>query len=170
MQTVKVQKLEARAFKPFGWVIVAPDGQADIETGFVQYWHDVVDLTRLKNGMIGFLKVKRVPLAIDRLEMLPNGMELYISTDGLPSVMAVAPPDPLTGGPDIGRLSAFVLENGVSPVVAPGIWHWNPFPLSETAHFALVIQREVIIQGKNGWQTDPNEVRIAQFEQVAIAL
>jgi len=92
MKQIKPKKLTDDNFKPFGTALKKPDKELDIESHWLRYWHNTVDLSNLGSlGMMGFMQVKRVPILCQSLLVLFNSIEMYISLDGKPCVVFVAP-------------------------------------------------------------------------------
>ena len=160
MKQVKPQKLTDSNFSSFGWVMRKPDKEMDFETHWLRYWHNTVDLSNLDGlGMMGFMQVKRVPILCERLLVLFHSLEMYLTLDGKPSIIFVAPGNPdAPGEPDLEALEAFYLEGGASVIVDQGIWHWSPFPLTEAADFALGLKNNVILQDGAEFSIDDNEI------------
>ena len=47
----------------------------------------------------------------------------------------------------------------------PGIWHWSPFPLTETADFALGLRNNVILRKGDGFDVDNHEILYYDLEE-----
>jgi ureidoglycolate lyase len=167
MKTIKAKPLTDENFKSFGWVMKKPNTPVEIETHWLRYWHETVDLSNLEGmGMMGFMQMKRVPIICEKLLILHNSIEMYISLDGKPSIAFVAPGDPKDSNkPDVEKLEAFILENGSSIIVNKGVWHWSPFPLTETADFALGLKNNVIFRKGDGFDVDSNEILYYDLEE-----
>ena len=173
MRVIQPRKLGVESFKPYGWALMKPDRPIDIESPALRYWHDMVDLSNLgRLGTMGFMQMKRVPIACTTLQVMPNSIEMYLSLDGKPSVFFVAPGlGTAAAAPDEARIEAFILEGGASVVVQKGIWHVAPFPLTETADFALGLHNTVILRKGDGFTVDEKEISYATLaETVTIAL
>lgn len=159
MRTIEPKPLSDDNFECFGAVMRKPDRPRDIETHWLRYWHDQVDLSNLKSlGTLGFMQMKRVPVVCEKLLILHKSIEMYLSLDGKPSVCFVAPGKPGRSEPDLERIEAFYLEGGAGVVVREGIWHWSPFPLTETADFALGLRNTVILRQGDGFTVDEKEI------------
>lgn len=173
MRVVSAKKLSVEGFKPYGWALLKPDRSVDIESPTLRYWHEMVDLSNLGAfGTMGFMQMKRVPISCTTLQVLPNSIEMYLSLDGKPSVFFVAPGRKAgPQAPDESRVEAFILEGGASVVVDKGIWHVAPFPLTETADFALGLRNTVILRKGEGFTVDEKEISYMTLsEPVTIAL
>lgn len=173
MRSIQARKLCVDAFKPYGWALMKPDRPVDIESPTLRYWHDMVDLSNLGvRGTMGFMQMKRVPISCTTLQSLPNSIEMYLSLDGKPSVFFVAPGLKAGGpAPDEARIEAFILEGGASVIVEKGIWHVAPFPLTETADFALGLHNTVILRKGDGFTVDEKEISYKTLaEAVTIAV
>ncbi len=160
MKKLKPKKLTDDNFKPYGWVLKKPDREVDIEGPQLRYWHHTVDLSNLNGmGMMGFMQVKRIPIILDTLDVLFNSIEMYISLDAKPSIVFVAPgKSDSPKEPDFTAIEAFYMEGGESVIVDQGIWHWTPFPLTETADFALGLKNNVILQDGNEFSVNDDEI------------
>jgi ureidoglycolate hydrolase len=169
VRTIEPKPLTDVNFEAFGSVMKKPDRPRDIETHWLRYWHDQLDLSNLQGlGTMGFMQMKRVPVVCEKLLVLHNSIEMYLSLDGKPSVCFVAPgkpghrdPDQREQGrpqPDLEKIEAFYLEGGAGVVVREGIWHWSPFPLTETADFALGLRNTVILRQGDGFTVDEKEI------------
>lgn len=172
MKKIIPEKINPSNFQPFGSLLMQPEREQDIETHWLQYWHNMVDMSSLGGkGLLGFMRVKRVPILCEKLLMLFNSIEMYVSLDGKPSIIFVAPGKDGVNEPDLTRLQAFMLEGGASVAVERGIWHWSPFPLTETADFALGLKNNVILQDKNGFSVNDEEIQYFDLiEPVGIEL
>ncbi len=165
-ETITPEKLTDSNFKDFGWVMKKPERNFDFETHWLQYWHNAVDLSNFTgDGLMGFMRMKRVPIKCEKLLVLYNSVEMYLSLDGKPSVVFVAAGKP--GGdmePDLNTLRAFILEDGAGVVVEKGVWHWSPFPLSEHADFALGLKNNVILQAGTEFSANNEEILYYDLE------
>src|SRR5210317_198840 len=119
MKKIKPQKLTDNNFKPFGWVLKKPDKEVDIESPQLRYWHNTVDLSNLNGmGMMGFMQIKRIPIILESMDVLFNSIEMYISLDGKPSIIFVAPSKADSPRePDFSAIEAFYMEGGQSVIV-----------------------------------------------------
>lgn len=164
---MKPEKLTDTNFKDFGWVMKRPERDFDFETHWLKYWHNTVDLSNLEGmGLMGFMEMKRVPIVCEKLLMLHNSIEMYISLDGKPSIVFAAPgkaDNPRQ--PDISKLRAFILEDGAGVVVDKGIWHWSPFPLTEKADFALGLKNNIILQMGSEFSANLEEIVYFDLEE-----
>ncbi|MGA2477997.1 MAG: ureidoglycolate lyase [Spirochaetia bacterium] len=167
MKIIQPKKLTAEAFRPFGSVILKPERALDIESPFLRYWHDMIDLSNLgAMGTMGFMQMKRVPILCETLQVLHNSIELYLSLDGKPSIFFAAPPrDGSPGLPDEERIEAFLIEGSAGLSVDKGIWHVAPFPLTETADFVLGLRNNVILRAGTGFTVDAREITYAKLAQ-----
>jgi ureidoglycolate hydrolase len=165
MKTIKAVPLTVENFKPFGWALTIPETKGDFDTDTMQYWDQMIDLTNLgEKGMIGFLRVKRMPLVCKTLDVLPNSLEFYISMDGKPSILPVAPYNSDRQKPDMSKMKAFIIEgNGVA--VRENIWHCTPFPLAEYVNFALGLKNNVIIQKEGEYTVDDDNIIFQDLDE-----
>ena len=119
MKKLKPKKLTDSNFKPYGWVLKKPDKEVDIESPQLRYWHNTVDLSNVHGmGMMVFMQLKRIPIILENLDVLFNSIEMYISLDGKPSIIFVAPSK--ADNPkktDLTAVEAFYMEGGQSVIV-----------------------------------------------------
>ena len=167
MKTITAKPVTESNFQEFGQVMKKPERPLDIETHWLRYWHDTVDLSNLEGlGMMGFMQMKRVPIICEKLLILHNSIEMYLSLDGKPSIAFAAPGDSKNPGkPDVEKLEAFILENGAGIIVNPDIWHWSPFPLTEIADFALGLRNNIILRKGDGFDVNSEEILYYDLEE-----
>jgi len=150
MKTIVAERLEHKAFEPYGRAIMAGDSAPDIQNDQIDYWDDMADISSLAGqGSIGFMRVKKMPIKLGMLQMLHESAELYITLDGNPSVVFAA----LSGAddkPDLSTLKAFKMDGGQSVVVDKKVWHCTPFTLADKTDFALLLKNDIIIKNEDG--------------------
>lgn len=146
MKTIPVTPLTPEAFRPYGWAVMQQAGPPEIQNAFIDYWHDVADLSNLGTlGVAGFMRVKKNPPVLKTLQKLHKSVEAYFTLDGGDSVEFVALPG-TDGKPDLATLACFYLSGGQSIVVGQGVWHCTPFAVSEKVDFALILHNDVIFR------------------------
>ena len=155
MSPLKIEPLEAKAFEPFGRVLGRPQSEPNATREDLDAWLGDSDLMGLGEGnpRIAYLHVRKNTLPLNQLERHCQAAEGFIPLEGR-SVILVAPvsdPDDPDAVPDEGALRAFLLDGSAGILLPRGSWHWAPFPLTETATFLLLHDRDILedIQIKN---------------------
>ena len=87
----------------------------------------------------GRLECAARPMVLSRLEMHLQTPELLSAVNG-DAVICMAPPQEMRGGALAG-LRAILLRKGQTIVLAPGAWHWIPFPTGSANALFLVVFR-----------------------------
>ncbi len=145
MREVKVKLPSREAFEPFGTLIEAPRVKPTISNSSLDYWGGLADLD-IERPQVSFLIVKRRDFIIDSMERHMKITEVFIPLEGV-SIFPIAPPssvdDPEAGVP-LDELEAFLLDGSKGIVMKKGTWHWPPFPLTETATFAVILGAETV--------------------------
>jgi ureidoglycolate lyase len=142
---VRVKPLTRDNFKPYGTLIEAPEAKPAISDAALDYWGGLADLN-IGRPQVSFLKVKRREFLLDRIERHVRITEVFIPLEGV-SIFPVAPPrdveNPKAEVP-LNEIEAFLLDGSKGIVFKKGAWHWPPFPLTETATFAVILSAETI--------------------------
>ena len=137
-QTIKIQKLEAQAFAPFG-DILSFDGSPDkmINQGLCGRYHDKATMTYHdgKAGISLFDAVARdLPYELDLLERHPLGSQAFIPMSEQPFLVIVAPDE---GGMP-GLPLAFITDSYMGVNYHANIWHGVLTPLYAPGRFAVI--------------------------------
>lgn len=140
--SVMAEPLTAEAFAAYGQVLERPAVTADIEKGWLGYWHALADVGFQTHPVWGWLEVRHRAMILNELERHCAAHEVFIAMQGA-SLMAFA-----TGGshddrhsvPDPATLRVFRIEPGQAVVVGRGVWHTPSWPLGETAGFLLALE------------------------------
>jgi ureidoglycolate lyase len=142
---IKVKPLTREGFKPYGTLIEAPEAKPAISDAALDYWGGLAGLD-IERPQVSFLKVKRREFLLDRIERHVRITEVFIPLEGV-SIFPVAPPrdveNPKAEVP-LNEIEAFLLDGSKGIVFKKGAWHWPPFPLTETATFAVILSAETI--------------------------
>lgn len=142
---LKVKPLRKEDFEPFGTLIEAPEAEADISDASLDYWGGLADLD-IEKPQVSFLRVKRRDFLLDRIERHVKITEVFIPLEGV-SIFPVAPPrdvDNPEAEVPLNEIEAFLLDGSKGIVFKKGAWHWPPFPLTETATFAVILSADTI--------------------------
>lgn len=139
---IKIQQLTQKRFEPFGQVITKRRGEPNVSLEILNYWHNINNLTSLgKEGVTGYLETKNRDFAFHKMERHKNTIEAFIPL-GDCSIFPVAPPhDPI---PDQDQITAFILDGTKGVILKEGVWHWAPFPLSESTSFILLLKKRTV--------------------------
>ncbi len=167
LQTIAAQPLTVEAFAPFGDVLtpkarrldnrdllelgyarmsdqVPPERVADVD--ILDYWGDIATITR-EPMRLGYLRSRQRPLQFSWFERHLKGTQTFIPLGGAPSVFAVAEPKDLDDPnalPDLTSMRAFVMDGSAGVNIAPGTWHWTPFPLADHVDFIILVREDVV--------------------------
>ena len=137
---VRMERLTAEAFAPYGQLIAAGEAHADYARPLLDVWH--LDYRADAPARIQIMRYHEQPMTFHRLERHVRVTEGRIPLDGARAVLAVAG---ATGGapesmPDPNSVRAFRFDGSCGILFAPGTWHsLDCFPLgSSTADFVLL--------------------------------
>lgn len=137
---VRMERLTAKAFAPYGQLIAAGESHADYARPLLDVWH--LDWRADAPARIQIMRYHEQPMTFRRLERHVRVTEGRIPLDGARAVLAVAGP---TGAapdsmPDPSSVRAFRFDGSCGILFAPGTWHsLDCFPLgSSTADFVLL--------------------------------
>ena len=148
MLRLKVERLDAKAFEPFGRVLSRPDLPPNAIREDLEAWLGYSDLMDMEgsNPRIAYLRIWRNNLPLNRLERHCQAAEGFFPLEGS-SVIIVAPvsnPDDPDALPDQDAVRAFLLDGSVGILLPRGSWHWAPYPISESATFLLLHGRDIL--------------------------
>jgi len=140
-----VQLLTEKAFRPFGVIIDQPIRiKPAFSSEFMEYWNVTQFDTNAPMAII-YMNLLARPLVLDSLERHTKTQELLMPIKGI-SVLPVA----LTNKtdehaiPSYDRIAAFLLSPQKAILLNKGVWHWAPYPLSESSSFIVIVRSETI--------------------------
>ncbi len=138
-RTLRLEKLTAEVFAPFGDVIEAAGaGSFDFNRGMARRFHDLARTEATGDGRIGVsigrAQPYRLPLALDMVERHPLGSQAFVPLGRDPFVVIVAPDE----GGHPGRPRAFVTAPGQGVNYLRNVWHGVLTPLDRPADFLIV--------------------------------
>jgi len=142
---LKVKLLKKEYFEPYGTLIELPEKEPTISDNALDYWGGLADID-IEKPQVSFLRVKRRDFLLDRIERHTKITEVFIPLEGI-SVFPIGPPkdveDPKAEVP-LDELEAFLLDGSKGIVFKKGVWHWVPYPITETATFAVILGADTI--------------------------
>ena len=137
---VRMERLTAEAFAPYGRLIAAGEARADYARPLLDVWH--LDWRADAPARIQIMRYHAQPMTFRRLERHVRVTEGRIPLAGARAVLAVAGP---TGAapdsmPEPGSVRAFRFDGTCGILFAPGTWHsLDCFPLdAPSADFVLL--------------------------------
>ena len=137
---VRMERLTAEAFAPYGQLIAAGEARADYARPLLDVWH--LDYRADAPTRIQIMRYHEQPMTFHRLERHVCVTEGRIPLAGACAVLAVAgatgaAPDSM---PDPASVRAFRFDGTCGILFAPGTWHsLDCFPLgAPTADFVLL--------------------------------
>ena len=129
-RVLKVQKLTAENFAPYGQVVEYKTLQpAAVEKEYT-FWNNLAQLSI--EGKVDFciLEVVKRERTFSKIERHIRTEEAFFALDG-DNIILTAQPTPGEKFPDPETVAAFYLEQGKGVIFKQGAWHWLPFPLKE---------------------------------------
>lgn len=147
--SVRVLRPTKDNFKEFGTLIKLPSAVPSVSvSGVLDYWDQVVNL-ELGGGQaeLGFLIAKQRPFQFNTMERHIRSDEAFIPLEGKACIFALAPaagkssPNQL---PDPSQVTAFILDGSVAVNLNAGVWHWAPFPLTDSISFVLALRKGTV--------------------------
>ena len=146
--TPKARRLDNRDLLDLGHARMSDPVPADRVADFdiLDYWGDIATISR-EPMRLGYLRSRQRPLEFSWFERHPKGTQTFIPLAGTPSVFAVAQPKDLDDPdalPDLATMRAFVMDGSAGVNIAPGTWHWTPFPLAEHVDFIILVRESVV--------------------------
>ncbi len=142
MRTLQIEPLSEEAFRPYGRVLGRPSRTADIDKGWLGYWHTLAEIGFHDNPVWGFLEMHQRQPIVEELERHCRSHEVFIPMGGV-SIMPIAAGgdwnDP-HASPDLDTLRLFLVDGAKALVVGRGIWHTPSFPVGPTAGFLLALE------------------------------
>lgn len=127
-RAIVAERLDARAFAPFGRVWSLDGSDAGADAGAVRRsqgpgWTDryTIDAVLDTPGHLGLTACPAVPFAVEQMERHEHTGEVLFCTDAA-IVLAVAPAGPAPA-PASAEVRAFVIEPGTAVSLHRGVWH-----------------------------------------------
>lgn len=139
VKEIKFKVLTKENFKLFGSIIEGLGKTPTISNEELDYWGSIRKLD-IRNPCVSFLTVKRRDFEIDKLERHVNITEVFIPLEGV-SIFPMAPPGEII---PLENVNAFLLDGSKGIVMEKGVWHYPPFPITEKATFAVILDERTI--------------------------
>lgn len=159
----QVEPLTGAAFARYGQCLGRPARPADIEKGWLGYWHALGDIGLERQPVWGYLEVRRRPAVLEEMERHCHDREVFIPLGPDLSVMAFAaggrPEDP-AATPDPATLRFFLIDGTQAFVVNAGTWHCPAFPLGAKAGFLLALESSTPEQDIDARRVGPYRVSL----------
>ena len=134
-----VQALETKAFAEFGKILTL-DHVATVGDEQEFAFHDTAQKIQLAaHCCTGVLACRSRPRIVSEMERHHDTSEVIVALDG-DMVLVLAPAD--DDLKDHSRIRAFLVRQGEAIVMAPGTWHWIPFPCENRDAHALVLFKD----------------------------
>jgi ureidoglycolate hydrolase len=147
---LKVERLTNKAIAPYGEIIGKPAAKPAIDNDDMSFSPGISYLELAhKDGIFSLLYVKRPrPFICENLERHLNCTEALIPLGGQ-SICIVAlskdmkdPKSPV----DINSAKAFIMDGTLAANLKVGVWHWVPYPISESANFVVVFEKDTHLE------------------------
>jgi ureidoglycolate hydrolase len=147
---LKVERLTGKAIAPYGEIIGKPAAKPAIDNDDMSFspGESKLELAH-KGGMFSLLQIKRPrPFICENLERHLNCTEALIPLCGQ-TICVVAlskdmkdPKSPI----DINSAKAFIMDGTLAVNLKVGAWHWIPYPISESASFVVVFEKDTHVE------------------------
>ena len=168
---VKIERLTARAFAPYGQLIAAGEEPADYARPLLDVWH--LDYRADARTRIQIMRYHEQPMTFCRLERHVQVTEGRIPLNGARAVLAVAgatddAPDAM---PDPLSVRAFGFDGTCGILFAPGIWHsLDCFPLASPCADFVLLSDEATESEIESWREPANGRRthVCDYSSVGI--
>jgi len=142
---LKVKPLKREYFEAYGTLIELPEKEPEISDSALDYWGGLARID-IENPQVSFLRVKRRDFLLDRIERHTKITEVFIPLEGI-SVFPIGPPkdveNPKAEAP-LDELEVFLLDGSKGMVFKKGVWHWVPYPITESATFAVILGADTV--------------------------
>jgi ureidoglycolate hydrolase len=147
---LKVERLTSKAVAPYGEIIGQIGAKPAIDNEDMSFYPGLsnLGLTR-KGGMFSFLDIKRPrPFICENFERHINCTEALMPLGGQSiCVFALSkdmkdPKSPV----DINSAKAFIMDGTLAVNLKIGAWHWIPYPISESASFVVVFEKDTHLE------------------------
>lgn len=139
IHSIKPQELNENDFSPFGQIIHLPAHSAPKRGESWDCWNCILSMGE-NNPSIGIVNTRAFVGHIKEMERHPK-TELIIPINGV-VVQPVALPGSLGDvelKPNASSVRAFIIQQKMAVLLAPGVWHWAAIPLhdEEATYFYL---------------------------------
>ena len=132
-RTIKAELLTPEALAPWGQVLASNGDPAQRD----EYAASTDNLRGHAKLNITFMRVaNRAPL-VKAIERHPHSMQLFVPMNGARYLAVVCPALP-DGGPDIGKIRAFVADGGQAVNYDAGAWHGPLCVLDRPGDFTMI--------------------------------
>lgn len=144
-KSIKAEWLTSESFKQFGSIVGPQREKPTVTSEILDFWDLVAELN-MKNAEVGYLVVRSRPFLFDKMERHVRTTEMFIPMGGC-SIFPLAPaaglddPDAL---PLIDEIKAFILDGSSAVILKRGVWHWAPFPLSQSAAYLVLLEKGTV--------------------------
>jgi ureidoglycolate hydrolase len=132
---VRATDLTKQSFEKFGTIIGAQSGKPTATMDILDWWDAIAELG-IEDPTSGYLVTRKRDFTLDKMERHSSTQEVCVPLEGV-SLLPLAEPRDST----LEEISAFILDGSKAVVLRKGVWHWAPYPVSETASFVLVLKR-----------------------------
>ena len=168
---VRMEKLTAQAFAPYGQLIAAGEKPADYARPLLDVWH--LDYRADAPTRIQIMRYHEQPMTFRRLERHVCVTEGRIPLDGACAVLAVAgatdtAPESM---PDPSSVRAFRFDGTCGILFAPGTWHsLDCFPLDSPCADFVLLSDEATENEIESWREPANGQRthVCDYSSVGI--
>lgn len=135
------KRASKESFAAYGTFVAASEG-APLESGGVVSYREKAGVMGIDGGRVsvGVLRLTARPYEFHELERHVATPELLVMVEG-DVVFPVAPANHPAPAPEAAAVEVFRVGQGEAVIMAPGVWHGLPFPLSGEATL-LVVFRE----------------------------
>ena len=140
---IKPKPINKENFKKFGDMITTDDIKPlEINDGYAKRYDGIANLDANKDGGESIISIfsalkRSFPMKVDMMEKHPLGSQAFIPMKETTFLALVAPEG---DKPDLNKVEAFIIPNGIGVNYNAGIWH---FPLIATENMDfLVVDRK----------------------------
>jgi ureidoglycolate lyase len=142
---IKVERLSQKDFQPFGEVIGEPGVKPEISNPEVDVWPGISDVKLCGGaGQVYWLNMKIPrPFVCDSLEKHKTCGEVLIPIKGQSIAVFGLSKDGIADSEDLdpNTVKAFILDGSAGVNINKGVWHWLPFPISESTTFVAILEK-----------------------------
>ena len=141
---IKVESLNYKSFVPYGKILGPSENKPTFSSNEFDLWFGI-DNVESNEGIAQFcwFEVKeRRPFICDKFERHLKCSEAMIPVSGQSIIIVSLSKNNTddTASLDLETLKAFYLDGTKGINLKPGVWHWIPYPVSNQAHFILVLR------------------------------